>query len=89
MLLCNVKTGFLYYGETRHREKIEITDELRATLKQTVTEMHMLYKRKHTPKVKPTKSCKACSLAELCLPKLYKAITVREYIENNTQEAGQ
>lgn len=35
-------------------------------------EMHQLARRGHTPKVKPSKSCQACSLKELCLPTLLR-----------------
>lgn len=33
-------------------------------------EMRQLFRRGHTPKVRPSKSCNACSLKELCLPAL-------------------
>ena len=42
--------------------------------------MHDLFQRGYTPNVKPAKKCKACSLENLCVPKLQKAIRVREYI---------
>lgn len=29
MLCCEIPYGYLYYGKTRHREEIEITEELR------------------------------------------------------------
>jgi hypothetical protein len=42
--------------------------------------MHSCYERGYTPKAKPSKSCNACSLKELCLPRLTKTRTVAQYI---------
>lgn len=80
MLCCDVPEGALYYGETRHRETVLFTDELRQEVHDALLEMHQLFQRSHTPKVKPTKSCNACSLKELCLPKLMRKKSVNAYI---------
>jgi len=80
MLCCDVPEGALFYGETRRREIVEFTDEMRHTVREYLTEMHDCYKRGHTPKVKPSKSCNACSLKELCLPKLFRQTSVKKYI---------
>ena len=45
--------------------------------------MHDLFHKGYTPNAKPTKQCKACSLEELCIPKLQKVKNVRAYIEQN------
>lgn len=29
MLCCTIPHGYIYYGETRHRTKVEFTDEIR------------------------------------------------------------
>jgi CRISPR-associated exonuclease Cas4 len=86
MLCCDVRSGALFYGETRRRERVTFTDELRQRVRDSLSEMHELYRRGHTPKVKPTKSCNACSLKELCLPKLMKKRSVSEYIKNAMEE---
>lgn len=44
-------------------------------------EMHELWEKGHTPKVKPQKGCNACSLKEICVPKLTRAKPVSAYIE--------
>ena len=80
MLCCDVPEGALFYGETRRREIVEFTDEMRHTVREYLAEMHDCYKRGHTPKVKPSKSCNACSLKELCLPKLFRQTSVKKYI---------
>ena len=81
MFQTSIPEGFLYYGENRRRSHVEFTGALREEVKKIVKEMHDLFQRGHTPNVKPRKQCKACSLENLCVPKLQKAIKVREYIE--------
>ncbi len=80
MLCCTIPEGALYYGETRHRTPVAFEEPLRNRVREALAEMHMLYARGHTPKVKPQKGCNACSLKELCLPKLMKNQTTETYI---------
>lgn len=86
MLCCEISEGALYYGEIRRREKILFTEELRQEVKKAVEEMHQLYQRGYTPKVRPSKSCNACSLKDLCLPKLMKKKLVRKYLQEHLEE---
>lgn len=86
MLCCAIPEGALYYGETRRRERITFTEELRAQVRELLRQMHDLYSRGYTPKVKPTKSCNACSLKELCLPKLLKNRSVSAYLKAAVEE---
>ncbi len=81
MLLCQVKTGYLYYGETKRRHEVEITPELKNQLSDIVQEMHSYFERKYTPKVKTSKKCNSCSLNEKCLPKLCSSYDVEKYIK--------
>lgn len=81
MLCCLIPCGALFYGQTKRRLPVEFTEELRREVKEALEEMHALYKRGHTPKVKPTKACNACSLKELCLPVLMKKLSVKAYME--------
>lgn len=75
-----VTEGAIFYGETRRREAVAITEELRCQVKEMFQEMHQYYERRYTPKVKWNKSCNGCSLKDICLPKLGKAISVKEYV---------
>ncbi|MGB4660049.1 MAG: CRISPR-associated protein Cas4, partial [Mobilitalea sp.] len=86
MLICQIKEGYLYYGETRHRLKISFDKELRNKVTDMFQEMHELYTKQHTPRVKPTKACNACSLMDICMPRLYKTNTVKEYIDQCIKE---
>lgn len=80
MLCCDIPEGALFYGETRRRETVAFTEELRRRVRDCIAEMHELHRRGYTPKVKPSKSCNACSLKELCLPRLNKARSVASYL---------
>ena len=86
MLCCSIPEGALFYGETRRRTKVFFTEELRETVRLTAAEMHQMLRRGHTPKVKPTKSCNACSLKELCLPALMRKKDVAEYLKTAMEE---
>jgi len=81
MLSAEIPRGYLYYGETRHRIEIPFTAELRTLVKDMSDEMHNYFSRGHTPKVKTSKACRSCSLADICLPVLQeKVIAASKYI---------
>ena len=86
MFSTRAAQGAIFYGETRRREQIEITEELREEVIHMLAEMHQYYARKYTPKVKPSKVCNACSLKDICLPKLNKTVSVKTYIEQRLEE---
>ena len=83
MFQTSIPDGYLYYGENRRRSYVEFTDNLRDEVRKMAKEMHELFRRGYTPNVKPGKQCKACSLENLCVPKLQKAMKAREYIEQS------
>ena len=86
MLCCEIPAGVLYYGEIRHRKEVAFTPELRQEVRTLLEEMHSLYDRGHTPRVKPTKGCNACSLKELCLPKLMGRRSVSAYLRQAMED---
>lgn len=86
MLCCHIPAGYLYYGETRHRECVMIDEELRKKVSDTFQEMHQYYERRYTPRVKWSKSCNACSLKDICLPAMGKQKSVSAYIEKKITE---
>ncbi len=87
MLLCEISKGYMFYAEVNRRQEIKLSDILRNNVRTMLNEMHTLYARRYTPKVKPSKSCKACSLSEICVPKLNKSLSVSKYIKANIMEA--
>ena len=86
MLCCDIPAGALYYGEIRRRVEVPFTEELRGQVRTLLEQMHDLYRRGYTPKVKPSKSCNACSLKELCLPKLMKSRSVAAYLKDAMED---
>ena len=56
MFSTTISEGALYYGETRRRENITFSQELRDEVKEIFQEMHQYYERGYTPKVKKSKA---------------------------------
>lgn len=83
MFLTDIASGYLYYGENKRRTHVDFTEALRSEVKKTSVEMHDLFQKGYTPKAKYTKQCKACSLENLCVPRLQKTGNVREYISKS------
>lgn len=81
MLACAIPEGALFYQQTRHRERVSFDESLRNRIVTMTGEMHDLFARGHTPKVRPSKACRACSLRDVCLPKLVRTRSARQFIE--------
>ncbi len=86
MLVCHIPSGSLFYGENRRRKTVEFTKQLRTRVYDMAVEMHDLWNKGYTPRVKPQKGCNACSLKEICTPKLSKVKEVSAYIESKLME---
>ena len=68
---------------------MEITEALRNEVKDMFREMHEYYGRNYTPKVKYSKACNACSLKDICLPKLGKIYFCKDYMSKMLEEEGE
>lgn len=79
MLCCEIPYGYLFYGETKRRMRVDFDSEIREKLRGIVIEMHEQYRRGYTPVVKRTRSCNACSLKNICLP-VISGKSASEYI---------
>lgn len=86
MLCCSIPDGALFYGEPRRRTPVLFSPELRAQVRSCSEEMHQYYRRGYTAKAKPTKSCAACSLKDLCLPQLSRRGSVSGYLKQAMEE---
>lgn len=86
MLAARIDKGYLFYFETRRREEVLFTEELRQQLRQVLEEMHSYMDRGFTPKVKTGKKCRTCSLKDICLPALNNQRDVRQYIRGRISE---
>lgn len=86
MMGLTIDEGACFYFETRRRENIVFTNELRMKLKEMLDEMNNYYNRKYTPKVRKSNKCNSCSLRDLCMPELDGTMTVSKYIEKRLKE---
>jgi len=89
MLVCTIPQAALYYEETRRRELVPLTEELRQKTQAMADEMNHYFSRSYTPKVKPGTFCNACSLKNLCLPALYKRAAPKAYLRARLDEVQQ
>ena len=64
MFAEDIETGYLFYGKTRSRERVDMTNSLRSEVAKSFSEMHRLYERRYVPRVRPFAACKSCSLAD-------------------------
>jgi CRISPR-associated exonuclease Cas4 len=88
MLSTSIPRGYLYYGQTRRRVEVEFTRELRNLVREMAEEMHAYFRRGYTPRVKTTKACRSCSLADICLPVLQEHdLAASEYIRQQIEDA--
>lgn len=85
-LLCSISEGSLFYGETRRRERVEFTAERRERVKSALAQMKKYYERGKTPEPSPAKRCTACSLKDICLPKLPRRMSVEEYLRDGLED---
>ena len=86
MLCCDIPFGYLFYGETKHREKVEFSEELRAEVRGMFAEMHRYFEERYTPRVRWSKACNACSLKDICLPVLGKKKSAYDYVLAHLEE---
>lgn len=89
MLACDITNGCLYYDKSHRRESVEITDELKQTVRKMSEEMHKLFSSGYTPRVKASKKCDLCSLKEVCVPKLMGRMPVADYILSHIEPTGE
>ncbi|MCR1827851.1 CRISPR-associated protein Cas4 [Pseudomonas oleovorans] len=71
MLARPVPEGALFYGETRRRKAVAFDATLRSLTLDTISATRSLLHGQHTPLAQyQPKRCDACSLIELCQPRL-------------------
>lgn len=88
MLSIHIPAGWLYYGETHHRVQVELNPGLRKLVVEMAEEMHKYFSRGYTPRVKTSKACRSCSLADICLPELQEnTLPASVYIRQHIQDA--
>jgi len=78
-----IATGYLFYGETRHRHEVIFSHELRNRVETYALQMHKLFETGNTPLAIYKTHCKACSLVEICNPMAFSnPRKVNDYLKN-------
>ncbi len=80
MLGVGITEGALFYGKTRRRERIVFDAALREETSCTAERLHRLVAAGRTPRAGYAARCEACSLIEICLPRLSKKTSVSRYM---------
>ena len=70
MLNVEIKSGALFYGQTRRREDIVFDEKLRQVTEDAAKKVHELIEAGMTPKAEYSKKCKKCSLYDFCMPNI-------------------
>jgi CRISPR-associated exonuclease Cas4 len=82
MRKISIVEGAIWYWESRHRELIQINDELRASTIAVIKQVRVMLNSGKTPL--PTvdaRRCRACSLTDLCGPKQFTSDHSKKYID--------
>ena len=85
MFVTEIPKGYLYYGKNKRRQEVVFTEKLRIETIGMLEEMHQLFGRGYTPKVKYAKKCRSCSLVNICIPKIQEKKGVAAYIKKNIE----
>ena len=82
----HIPEAALFYHETRHRETITIDKHLRQLTYELSEAMHKIFDKGFTPKAEEKRSCRNCSLINICAPELTKKTSVAYYLKNILNE---
>lgn len=82
----SIPFGYIYFGQSGHRNKIELSVSLRETTRNMIKDVRETLFSDITPKPLKSKKCRQCSLVDLCLPEIAKSGSVERYIRRNLAE---
>lgn len=86
MFCTTIPYGYIYYGETRRRQKTVFSEQHRENIMELLGKMRQYIQKGYTPSVRRRKGCRKCSLANVCLPKLKEDTSVQDYLEKRLVE---
>lgn len=87
MLEVKLDYGYFFYGETRHRHRVDFDEKLREKVIELAGRMHDLFEKEITPAAIKSNKCRNCSLADVCLPILGKKRNeAKSYLKNLVTE---
>jgi len=88
MLRRPISIGALFYGKNRRRMEVPIDEELRLLTELLAGQLHSLIASRQTPPpVYESKKCSACSLMEMCVPKLSQRPAADRYFVSALQRS--
>jgi len=87
MLGTPVEAGALFYGQTRRRKDVSFDLELRDLTQRIIIEARAMIASQQTPSARyEAKRCDACSLLELCQPRLLGRRSVGDWLQLQIDE---
>ena len=75
-----ISDGYLWYWQTRRRERVEMDEKLRNRTQEVIDAVRTLLKSKSLPKPFYEKKCQACSLIDICNPQLVASDNSADYV---------
>ncbi|TCT17823.1 CRISPR-associated Cas4 family exonuclease [Bibersteinia trehalosi] len=81
-----INEGALWYMQTRHRVPVVFSNDLRQATLDTIAQVRALLISGKTPLPQYGKHCKACSLVEICQPKLLEKDKSAGYVKGVFEE---
>lgn len=81
-----IHQGSIYYGKTRRRLDVDITDDLRDTVKTYAESMHEMFRLGKTPSAVKKPYCTSCSLKDICMPDSAYRESATNYLKTNLYE---
>ena len=89
MLEITIDDGFVWYGGTRRRERVQLSDELRLEVVASVQAIRTQLTSARLPEAPNDSRCGECQLLHHCLPALTSdASTVDAYVFTEVLECG-
>lgn len=82
---CNCD-GVLYYADVKKRIKLPLNEkyhEYDLKLKELLFEMRKYLTEGVIPQIKKQQKCNGCSMVDICMPKVKKVFSVKDYIIKN------
>ncbi len=87
MLEVSIPGGAIFYGKNKRRHNVDFSDDLRSLTEDTARRIHALFNREKIPAPNYDKRCEACSLKEICLPRVINPSNVKGYLYRMVRSA--
>lgn len=82
----HITRGYIWYWKTRRRVEIDFDEVLRVKTKGVIEQVRSMLTSKKLPRARYQQKCEACSLIDLCQPKLLCNDRSASYVEQLFKE---